>query len=76
MRTTIVIEDDLFFNLRKLVKSRKLSQFINTRLREYFLELEKIKREASLEASYQRANRDCQATVDYEKSEVEGWPEW
>lgn len=77
MRTTIVIDDQIGFKLKALVSERKLSAFVNSRLKEYFDKKERSARLKKLEAAYSRASiKKEKVSQEFDALDTEGWPEW
>jgi len=76
MRTTVVIDDKLWPQLKALVKTRQLSEFINRCVREYFAQNERVHRMAALEKAYQRAAKKKVSHDDFDAVDHEDWPAW
>jgi len=76
MRTTIVLDDQLGVRLRKKISMRKLSAFVNACLREHFGREEEGKRLGDLEKAYQRASLSFKRTNEWDRADIEEWPEW
>lgn len=76
MRTTIVLDDELEERLTPLAGKKKLSDFINKCLWDYFKRRERTEKLKRLEASYERASKQAHSSKDFEALDVEDWPEW
>ena len=76
MRTTIVIDDSLEAKIRPLASKKGLSEVVNQCLYEHFEKDEKRKRLAELEKSYIRASKGQKLSKDFDRSDIEDWPEW
>ena len=73
MRTTLVLDDSLFSQIKRSVPARRISEFINLCVAEHFERLNQGKREKALEQSYARA---AGASDDFPSIETEEWPQW
>lgn len=74
MRTTIVFDDFISIKIKALAAQKKLSEFINARLHEYFIELDRKKKFKELGKAYARAAKEDNNELDI--LDTEGWPEW
>lgn len=73
MRTTLVLDDALFQKIRREVSPRRISEFVNTCIREHFDRLEQEERERELEKAYARVAKE---NDDGSVLEIEDWPQW
>ncbi|MBI4411552.1 MAG: hypothetical protein HY541_03615 [Deltaproteobacteria bacterium] len=76
MRTTIVLDDQLGVRLKKKISMRKLSAFVNACLREHFEREGEEKRLDDLEKAYRRASLSLKKTNEWDRPDIEEWPEW
>lgn len=72
MRTTLILDDRLFRQIKKSVSARRISEFVNRCVEEHFERLERERREQELEQSYARA---AGGADDFDSIEVEDWPQ-
>jgi len=76
MRTTIILEPGVNQKIRSHVPPKKISDFINQCVREYFQKEEQKKRQQQLEKAYMRASNATSNQDEYDGVDTEEWPEW
>jgi hypothetical protein len=79
MRTTIVIDDLLEKKIRNEVHGRRLSEFVNRCITEYFERQEYRQYLKDLEMAYRRASKAGQEKTEEEPFDTidqEEWPIW
>jgi hypothetical protein len=75
VRTTLHLDERLFYRLRRLVPPSDINRFINQSIEDKVSEMERAAAEAMKEGYLRtRRNRD-RLNADWQAVDTEGWPE-